>query len=227
MVKSILVVCLVMSMLLVGIPTSAQEPYDPEAELGIVRLIGTPEFVVSLLPDGALHYYAIRRNSSGFLVGVTPPGWRNDTLSPRLVDRVSRATLTAELYNQGGGMYQAILYFEGSVVEQGEFAGAGPVGSGVIVRADNRTAQTIPFPNTAPASNLSPVITTFGPFGARDNGASARASGSFDGTFYTVAPGDNLYRIALRFNTTFAVLMSLNNIPNPNLIYAGQRIRIP
>lgn len=44
---------------------------------------------------------------------------------------------------------------------------------------------------------------------------------------YTVVRGDTLSTIAARFNTTVAVLAQLNNILNPNLIYAGQVLRVP
>lgn len=42
------------------------------------------------------------------------------------------------------------------------------------------------------------------------------------GQTYTVRPGDTLYAIALRYNTTVSRLVSLNNISNPNLISVGQ-----
>ena len=44
---------------------------------------------------------------------------------------------------------------------------------------------------------------------------------------YVVRPGDTLFGIALRFNTTVAALQRANNISNPNLIYVGQRLIIP
>lgn len=43
---------------------------------------------------------------------------------------------------------------------------------------------------------------------------------------YTVRPGDTLSSIALRFDTTVSELLSLNTIPNPNLIYPGQVLRL-
>ncbi len=46
-------------------------------------------------------------------------------------------------------------------------------------------------------------------------------------TTYVVQRGDTLGAIARRFNSTVAVLVQLNNIRNPNLIYVGQRLRIP
>lgn len=45
--------------------------------------------------------------------------------------------------------------------------------------------------------------------------------------FYIVKKGDTLSRIAIKFNTTVDELMRLNpQIKDPNLIYAGQRIRV-
>lgn len=46
-------------------------------------------------------------------------------------------------------------------------------------------------------------------------------------TVYVVQPGDNLFRIALRYGTTVTTLAVLNNIPNPNLIFIGQRLTVP
>lgn len=43
---------------------------------------------------------------------------------------------------------------------------------------------------------------------------------------YTVVAGDNLSSIAAKFNTTVSSICSLNNISNPNLIYAGQVLKI-
>ncbi|MCZ7546109.1 MAG: LysM peptidoglycan-binding domain-containing protein [Anaerolineae bacterium] len=44
---------------------------------------------------------------------------------------------------------------------------------------------------------------------------------------YTVVRGDTLLNIARRFNTTLAAILAINVIPNPNLIYPGQKIKIP
>lgn len=43
---------------------------------------------------------------------------------------------------------------------------------------------------------------------------------------YTIKPGDTLIDIAREYNTTYQKLAQLNNIKNPNVIYAGQKIRI-
>jgi nucleoid-associated protein YgaU len=44
--------------------------------------------------------------------------------------------------------------------------------------------------------------------------------------FYTVVRGDTLFKIATRYGTTVTALQQLNNIWNPNWIYAGQVLRI-
>jgi spore germination protein len=44
---------------------------------------------------------------------------------------------------------------------------------------------------------------------------------------YRVQPGDTLYAIALRFNTTIAALEAANDLPNPNRLDVGQEIIIP
>ena len=43
---------------------------------------------------------------------------------------------------------------------------------------------------------------------------------------YTVKPGDSLWTIARRYNTTIAYIVRLNRIQNPRLIYPGQEFRI-
>ena len=44
--------------------------------------------------------------------------------------------------------------------------------------------------------------------------------------YYTVVKGDNLTKIAKKYGVTVKYLKDLNNIPNANLIYVGQKIKI-
>jgi LysM repeat protein len=53
--------------------------------------------------------------------------------------------------------------------------------------------------------------------------ATAQASG----LVHVVKPGENLYRIALRYGTTVQAIAAANGIHNPSLIYVGQRLIIP
>ncbi len=51
--------------------------------------------------------------------------------------------------------------------------------------------------------------------------------GGGSGSTYVVQPGDNLFRIALRFNMSYLALAQYNGITNPAHIYVGQVLRIP
>jgi murein DD-endopeptidase MepM/ murein hydrolase activator NlpD len=44
---------------------------------------------------------------------------------------------------------------------------------------------------------------------------------------YIVQPGETLFRIALRYNTTAWTLAAYNKLDSPTMIYAGQRLLIP
>lgn len=46
-------------------------------------------------------------------------------------------------------------------------------------------------------------------------------------TTYVVQPGDNLYRISLRFGVSIAAIAQANGITNQNLIFTGQTLQIP
>jgi len=56
------------------------------------------------------------------------------------------------------------------------------------------------------------------------NGSTPAAS---SGAFHIVAKGENLFRIALKYGTTVAVLAQLNNITDPTRIFVGQKIVLP
>lgn len=51
-------------------------------------------------------------------------------------------------------------------------------------------------------------------------------SASASSVYYTVRAGDNLSAIASRYGTSYQSIASLNGLSNPNLIYAGQTLRI-
>lgn len=68
------------------------------------------------------------------------------------------------------------------------------------------------------------LLNTSGTIPLPDNTNKPVAGGT---TTITVQRGDTLSRIALEYNTTVARLVELNNIANPNLIYAGQTLIVP
>lgn len=93
-----------------------------------------------------------------------------------------------------------------------------------IARRFNVTVQQI-----ASANNLSnPNLIRVGqvliiPSGGSSTPAPAPPATT---TRYTVRPGDTLYSIARRYNTTVQRLASVNNLSNPNLIRVGQVLEI-
>ncbi len=44
---------------------------------------------------------------------------------------------------------------------------------------------------------------------------------------YIVQPGDTIYSIGLQFGVLFEEIIRLNSVPQPDLIYPGQRLIIP
>ena len=50
---------------------------------------------------------------------------------------------------------------------------------------------------------------------------------TFSDSEFTVAAGENLYRIALRYNMTWTTLAAANGITNPDFIVVGQVLQIP
>jgi LysM repeat protein len=53
------------------------------------------------------------------------------------------------------------------------------------------------------------------------------SGGPADNPAYLVQPGDTLSEIAERFSTSVTALAQANGIENPNLIFAGQTLRVP
>src|SRR5690606_7633008 len=53
------------------------------------------------------------------------------------------------------------------------------------------------------------------------------APSSQEQIIHIVQPGENLFRISLRYNTTISAIATANGIANVNLIYVGQRLVIP
>ena len=51
-------------------------------------------------------------------------------------------------------------------------------------------------------------------------------SASASSVYYTVRAGDNLSAIASRYGTSYQSIAALNGLANPNLIYAGQTLKI-
>lgn len=64
-------------------------------------------------------------------------------------------------------------------------------------------------------------------FAAESTSATPEAPKEQPETVYIVKSGDTLSGIASKYGTTYKVLAEYNGISNPNVIYTGQKIRIP
>lgn len=78
----------------------------------------------------------------------------------------------------------------------------------------------IPVEITPILAEATPVPTEVAPVAAADAVVQGQQT-------YTVQPGDNLFRIGLKFNVSVNVLAAYNGLINPNLIFVGQVLRIP
>jgi LysM repeat protein len=58
-------------------------------------------------------------------------------------------------------------------------------------------------------------------------GAAVPQAAGGEDIVHTVQPGENLFRIALRYGRTWTELAAYNGISNPDQIMAGQTVRIP
>lgn len=63
--------------------------------------------------------------------------------------------------------------------------------------------------------------------GAAAGGKPQGGGQAFGGKVYTVKAGDTLSGIAAKYGTTYQAIAAYNGIKNPNLIFVGQKIKIP
>lgn len=89
-----------------------------------------------------------------------------------------------------------------------------------------------PLAVVAPHTSVPTVVQTGGPYVVSSAStvpvvAPVPATGSVGEQVYVVQPGNNLFRIGLKYGCSYLDLAAYNGILNPDLIYAGQVIRIP
>lgn len=99
------------------------------------------------------------------------------------------------------------------------------IGQEIVIPVQEQpgSGQTAPATPLPTAAGILPTNTPQG--GAAGTGGATTPTGTF--ADYTVQRGDTLSRIAANTNTTVATLAQINGIVNPNLIRAGQVMRVP
>jgi LysM repeat protein len=136
--------------------------------------------------------------SSAYDIHIVQPG---ETL---YVIAVRYGTTTRELADLNGITNRSLIYF-GQRLRV-------PTDDPATAEPDAPTATPTA---TATPTRISPEITPE---------VTPDAAGA---TTYIVQPGDSLYRIAVRNDTTVSAIVSLNNLRNRNVIYTGQRLLLP
>jgi len=107
-----------------------------------------------------------------------------------------------------------------SEVEPVPVEGGADDGSGAPVSAQGDTAGSVePYP-VGPGSTGSSAST-----GSARGGGGARVACGVR-VVHVVRPGENLFRIALRYNTTITAIARRNGISDPRSIRSGQRLSI-
>ncbi|MEQ8673374.1 MAG: LysM peptidoglycan-binding domain-containing protein [Aggregatilineales bacterium] len=145
-------------------------------------------------------------SESTAVVEPTSTGPITDEFPNTLVHVVQRGETVGQL---------ATLY--GSTIEAIRSANDLPANN--LINIDQRLI--IPVRLAAPATRTPTPIPQEGGQPGQSGGGDANVN------TYTVSPGDTLYRVAVRYNTSVAALARLNGIVNVNLIQVGQVLRVP
>jgi len=99
--------------------------------------------------------------------------------------------------------------------------------AGVFVQSSG-SGQALAYAQVSPSGQVTVFAETIGPAQASAYAQSVSVPYSQGGMrMHVVLAGENLFRIALWYHTTVAILAALNNIPDPSLIYVGQVLYIP
>ncbi len=90
----------------------------------------------------------------------------------------------------------------------------------IVQRATETQAYFMTLTAGIPFATETPTLNPFEP-------TATPTFNTGNGCSYTVVVGDNLFRIALRYNVTLDQLVQANGITNPNLIVVGNVLQIP
>jgi len=96
-------------------------------------------------------------------------------------------------------------------------------GQGIAYAQVNSSGQVTAF--AAVSGNASAIAAAQS--STTSSGTNGTVPATSSGEYHIVLRGENLFRIALRYGTTVAVLAQINNISDPTRIYVGQKIYLP
>jgi spore germination protein YaaH len=80
---------------------------------------------------------------------------------------------------------------------------------------ESEATPTEPAPTPEPAAEAAPA------------GPAVPLAEEGEHELYTVQPGDNVYRLAIKCGMTQEAFMKLNSIPAPNALKLGSKVKLP
>jgi putative chitinase len=77
------------------------------------------------------------------------------------------------------------------------------------------------------SESLNPTATPVTSLPNPQSSSTTMDSSQSESGVHIVQPGENLYRISLNYDVSMQELARLNGITNPDMIYVGQRLKVP
>lgn len=202
-------------------PSTSFPVLQQTPELGAAALSATA-IIATGTQQAAMQQTFIATSMGTYVPSPTPSptATRDPNMIPEdCVHTVARGETAYRIARQWGVTLDAIAQANGltnlSVLS---------VGQDLIIPECGTTGIT---PTPGPQSTATPLPQGVFPEATVTETTSAEASEAGMQTTYLIQPGDNLYRIALRYGVTMRALANANGITNINLIRAGDTLIIP
>lgn len=131
-------------------------------------------------------------------------------------DTAAAAAATA----QGTSLDATKQILDTAVANKAAANGVAPSDQALAAQVSSMPTVVISPTNTGASTESGPYVPTYTP-------GAGGTTGTTGSNAYTVVSGDTLSAIAQRNGTDYQTLAKLNGIDNPNLIHAGQSIKLP
>ncbi len=203
------------------LPASATEP--PVAQATAVPAVGgTPSTEETAVPAGVPTMLPTPTNAAGGEQPTAVSGEQTQPTAEATQPATTNVTSPTEVPSSSGSTTTGGACPNPYTVQRGEWLYS-------IARKCGVTPQALLAANPGVGNTVYPGQKLTIPGGGSSGGPSGgqtqpNTSGQ---RTYVVQRGDNLYRIALKFNTTVQAIMTANNLSNANQVYAGQTLIIP
>jgi LysM repeat protein len=182
---------------------------------------GGGNLTATALVGAATQLAAEHATATATALGTLPP---SNTPTPTATLDPNRPTDCIHIVRRGETAY-AIARNYGVTLDEIAVASGSPnlsvlsVGQELVIP---ECGNLTPTPGPTPTSEVPP--TEAAPVG---DSLAPTETPEVEGRTHLIQPGENLYRIALRYGVTMAALRNANNISNVNVIKAGDTLIIP